>query len=86
MNDTKSDIDTAKVKKMMTLARELQDLAHGCGYEMFRDAVAQACFDASDDTEDFEDKSLTQKYRFLANCVKDAEDNEPIFSKHYIED
>lgn len=86
MNDTKSDIDTTKVKKMMGLARELQALAHECGYEMFRDAISQACFMASDDTEDFEDKTLTQQYRYLANCVKDAEDNEPIFSKHYIED
>jgi hypothetical protein len=86
MNETKGDIKMVKYTKTMDLARELQVLAHEYGYEVFRDAVAKACLDASGDTEDFEDKSLTQKYRFLANRVKDAEDNEPVFSKHYIED
>lgn len=72
--------------KMFKLAHELQLLAHEYGYETFRDAIAEACFRASDDTEDFEDKSLTQQYRYLANCMKDAEENEPVFSTKYIEE
>jgi len=86
MKETQSDIKMNDIQKMMRFAMELQALAHKHGYEIFRDAAAQACFMASDDTEDFEDKSLTQKYRYLANCLTDAETNEPIFSSSYIED
>lgn len=75
-----------KTLKIFELARQLQALAHEYGYETFRDATAEACFRASDDTEDFEDKSLTQKYRYLANCMKDADENEPVFSTKYIEE
>ena len=74
------------IQKTMKLASELQALAHKYGYDAFRDAISQACFMASDDTEDFEDKSLTQKYRYLAGKVHDAGVEEPIFSSREIED
>lgn len=77
---------TKDLNKVFELAKELESLAHKYGYEVFRNATAEACFRASEDTEDFEDKSLTQRYRYLANCVIDAEDNEPTFSTKYIED
>ena len=86
MNETKGDIKMTGFKQTMKLARELQALVHEYGYDIFRDAVTQACFNASDDTEDFEDKSLTQKYRYLANIVNDAGHNEPVFPTKYIEE
>lgn len=74
------------MSNIMKLAKELQALAHKYGYDDFKDAITQACFNASEDTEDFEDKSLTQKYRYLANAVCDAFINEPEFSKNKIDD
>lgn len=86
MNETKGDIKMDDFKKMTKLAGMLQALAHEYGYETFRDAMTEACFMASEDTEDFEDKNLTQKYRYLGDCVIAAKDNEPMFSRSKIEE
>lgn len=73
-------------QKMFELSKQLQLLSHRYGYEVFRDAITQACYDASDETEDLDDKSLTQRYRYLANAVADASINEPEFNKNTIEE
>lgn len=72
------------MSKMLDLAKELQILAHKYGYEDFRDAITQACYMASDDTEDFDNKQLTQRYRYLANAVADAAIEEPEFDSNEV--
>lgn len=67
------------MSNFMKLAKELQLLAHKHGYENFRDAVAQALIDASLDTEDLSDRSISERYRYLFNAVNEAAINEPEF-------
>lgn len=80
-----TDMDS-ETKTLFELAHKLQLLAHKYGYNVFKDALAQACFNASQNTECFEDKRLTQQYRYLANTLADASINEPVFDKNKIED
>jgi len=57
------------MSKFMELSKKLQSLAHEHGYEDFRDAVVQACFDASIDTLDFNSEVLSKRYAALGRVV-----------------
>lgn len=59
---------------------------HKYGCTDFNETLRLAYFSASEDTEDFEDKSLTQRYQYYSNCLDDSMENEPLFSKIEIED
>jgi hypothetical protein len=74
-----------KFKDNLAVSRELQALMHKYGSEVFTDGLFCAYHNAADETEDLENKSLTQKYRYLANGVGNLIDDEPEFSRNEIE-
>lgn len=61
------------------LAQELQRLMHNYGADEFITSLTQALYNASDDTEDFDDKSLCQQYRYLAGGIQDLNEDTPEF-------
>ena len=65
----------------LDLATKLQMLAHHHGCEEFLIQLVNAFNAASDDTEDFEDRSLCQRYDYYANGIRDLIVQEPEFSK-----
>lgn len=75
----KQVLSNTETKRMFALAKELQLLAHKHGYEVFRDALTQSCYYAMEDTSDFDDKRLTQRYQYLGNGIADLAINEPEF-------
>lgn len=68
------------------LAKALQALMHHYGVQNFTEALIRATYRAADDTEDFEDKKLTQQYRYLANEIQYSLGEMPRFNNNEIED
>lgn len=64
------------------LINKIQLLMHQHGLEHFTNILIKAAYNASDDTQDFDDKSLTQAYRHFANELTQVMDNTPKFDSN----
>lgn len=53
------------------LRKELQQLMHRYGLEAFKVDLVQAAFNASEDTEVLEDKSLSEDYQDFASRLSE---------------
>lgn len=54
---------------------ELQELCHHVGRKQFLGAIVEIFYRASDDTEHFEDKSLSEDYRNTATVIQNLIDD-----------
>lgn len=52
--------------------RQLQVLMHKIGVDAFKGVLIDAAFNASEDTSDFEDKSISKKWQDLAQKLSEA--------------
>jgi hypothetical protein len=68
------------------LPDQIQKLMHYHGLEDFTKSLIKAAYRASDDTENFENKALTQEYRHFAHEVLGIFEHMPKFNSSKIEE
>ena len=68
-----------KKSEQLSLAKELQSLLHKHGCSKFMFELSSACFNASDDTADFGNKSLSVEYAYYGEQIDSMIYKRPIF-------
>lgn len=52
------------------MIRDIQLMMHEIGLKEFKEVLKHAAYNAAEDTEDFENKSISQNYKDFANSIE----------------